>query len=266
MRIGTRMARLSLLATVALALLAWPAHAGAQSMDARGFQLTRQELQTMLERLEDAARPDAGYSRQIRQQAAREADMVRSRLELGDFRVGDRIELRVRGHDQLSGAVVVEAGPLIKLPEIGDISLEGVLRSELREHLTRELSRYLRNPEVATESLIRLGIMGQVNSPGFMVLPASMLLEDALMAAGGPARDADLSAILVHRGDERVWDGGSLQDALVHGFTLDQLSLRAGDRIEVPRQSPGLFSWSTARIVLVTVPSMLWGLRRIGVF
>jgi protein involved in polysaccharide export with SLBB domain len=109
--------------------------------------------------------------------------------------------------------------------------------------------------------------MGHVNSPGFMVLPASMLLEDALMAAGGPGREADLDRLVIHRGGDAVWEGGPLQDALVHGLTLDQLSLRAGDRIEVPRQSTtGLVSWSTLRILLVSVPSAIWTFRRLGLF
>jgi protein involved in polysaccharide export with SLBB domain len=113
---------------------------------------------------------------------------------------------------------------------------------------------------------VRLGIMGQVNSPGFMVLPASMLLEEALMAAGGPARDADLDRIRVDRAGEIVWEGAGLQDALVQGLTLDQLSLRAGDRIDVPKRSGGLMSWNTLRIVLVTVPSAIWSFRRLGLF
>jgi hypothetical protein len=265
--VGSGSIRPVLLVVCAVAALLGGAVAGAaQEIEARGFQVTRDQLETTLARLEEAATA-SGYSRSLRQQADREAELVRSRLEHGDFRVGDRVELRVRGHDGLSGTFVVESGQLIQLPQVGEVHLRGILRSELRDHLTQELSRFIRNPDVTAESLIRLGIMGHVNSPGFMVLPASMLLEDALMAAGGPGRDADLDRLVIQRGGDAVWEGGPLQDALVHGLTLDQLSLRAGDRIEVRRRSTTtLFSWTTLRIVLVTVPSAIWTFRRLGLF
>jgi protein involved in polysaccharide export with SLBB domain len=248
----------------AAVFLAGPVQAAAQDMETRGFEVTREQLQATLVRLEEAT-TSGGYSRALRQQAEREAELVRSRLETGDFRVGDRIELTVRGQPALAGTFVVESGQVIRLPEVGEVSLRGILRSELREHLTRELGRFIRDPAIATESLIRLGIMGQVNSPGFMVLPASMLLEDALMAAGGPTRSANLERIRIDRGGDTVWEGAPLQDALVHGLTLDQLSLRAGDRIDIPGQgSTGFFSWGTLRLVLVTVPGMIWTFQRIG--
>jgi hypothetical protein len=38
----------------------------------------------------------------------------------------------------------------------------------------------------------------------------------------------------IKRGGETIWDGDPLQTALVQGRTMDQLSLRAGDVIEIP--------------------------------
>jgi protein involved in polysaccharide export with SLBB domain len=252
------------IATIILAL-AWSSSAAGQAVEPGGFHVTRPELEASLERLEVAAQ-SSGYSRQMRQQATREAALVRSRLETGDFRVGDRIDLRVRGQLALSTTYVVETGQVIRLPDIGEISLEGVLRAELRQHLTEQLGRFIRNPDVTAASMIRLGIMGHVNTPGFMVLPSSMLLEDALMEAGGPARDADLDRIRIERGGETVWEGAPLQDALIQGLTLDQLSLRAGDRIDVPKASSGVFSWSGLRAALLTVPALVYAVRLLGLF
>jgi protein involved in polysaccharide export with SLBB domain len=249
----------------ALLALAWSSSAGGQAVEPGGFHVTRPQLEAALERLEVAAQ-SGGYSRQMRQQATREAALVRSRLETGDFRVGDRIDLRVRGHAALSTTYLVEPGQVIRLPEIGEVSLAGVLRAELRQHLTDQLGRFIRNPDVTAESMIRLGIMGHVNSPGFMVLPSSMLLEDALMEAGGPARDANLDRIRIDRGGETVWEGAPLQDALTQGLTLDQLSLRAGDRIDVPQASSGAFSWSGLRTVMVALPTLIYAARLLGVF
>ncbi len=145
----------------------------------------------------------------------------------------------------------------VEVGEIGAISLAGLLRSELEPYLQEELSRYIREPEIHAESLIRVAIMGHVNRPGFMVLPASMLLEDAIMAAGGPGQSADLDEIWIERSGEEIWEGAALQEALVEGRTLDQLNLRAGDRIEVPQEQPGFFSRGVVRTLLFTLPPLI---------
>lgn len=264
-RVVTARAASWMVALMCLSAALAPSPAAAQEMDARGREMTREQLQASLERFEEAASA-SGYSRQLREQAGREAELIRNRLQEGDFRVGDRIVLSVRGHPALSDTLIIEPGSLVRLADIGEVSLRGVLRSELREHLTQELQRYIRDPVVTTESLIRLGIMGRVNRPSFMVLPASVLLEDAIMAAGGPAADADLDNIRIERGGELVWEGAALRDALVEGRTLDQLSLRAGDRIEVPQKNPGFFSGGVVRTLLVTVPSLLLLASRLGAF
>lgn len=243
------------IAMIALLLLASPL-AAQDPMEARALEMTREQLQAVLERYEEAA-GSTGYSRGIREQARREADLIRSRLSDGDFQVGDRIVLRVRGGQFISDTLVVEPGRVIRVTDIGEIPLSGVLRSELQEHLGTELARYIREPQVEAQSLIRVAIMGDVNRPGFMVLPASMLLEDALMAAGGPSREADLDDLRIERGGERIWSGAALQEALVEGRTLDQLNLRAGDRIEVPRQNPGFFRDGIMRTLLFTLPPVI---------
>jgi len=58
-----------------------------------------------------------------------------------------------------------------------------------------------------------------------------------LAAVGQPTRTAKTDDIKIKRRDETIWDGDELQQAIVEGRTLDQLSLRAGDIIEVPAQS-----------------------------
>lgn len=235
-------------------------------MDVRGPELTREELGELLTRLEEAANAP-GYSREIRNQAAREASYVRERLESGDFRVGDRIVLQVRGEPQLSDTLTVTGSQTLDLPEIGPVSLAGVLRSELQGYLTETLGQYLREPDVRASALIRIAVLGAVGNPGFFTLPASALLEDALMRAGGPGGTADLGDLRVQRGDETVWEGELLQRAMVEGRTLDQLSLQAGDRIIVPAQQPGFFSGGitgTLRALLITIPPLIFLINRLS--
>jgi protein involved in polysaccharide export with SLBB domain len=233
---------------------------GQRVANPEGLHHSRQDLEDLIAQLEQTAEsPRANQS--TRQEARASAARIRQRLQEGDFRAGDRIDLNVRGEPDMTGEFTVEPGRTITLPNVGAIPLIGVLRSELEDHLRRELSRYLQNPSVQARSMIRLAIVGEVGSPGFYTLPASLLMEDVVMTAGGPTRSANLDRIRIERAGEVVWRDGTLQQAMLDSRTLDQLSLQAGDRIVVPsRPAP---PWRTALTVLTTAGSLLWLYRRI---
>ena len=169
------------------------------------------------------------------------------------FQVGDRTLLVVEGDSTLSDTFTVVAGPAIELPVIGAVSLAGVPRSGVEAHLARELGRYLKNPVVHARPLIRLSILGEVARPGFYAVPTDLVLADALMVAGGPTQEARADKLRIHRGGGVVWGGPKLQAEIARGATLEDLGLRAGDRVEVPK---GRDAESTVRIigVLVTIP------------
>ncbi|HEX6938535.1 MAG TPA: SLBB domain-containing protein [Longimicrobiales bacterium] len=225
--------------------------------DATGLYATRAELEAMLARLEPIASSDEGDG-DVRERARQTVALVRSRLSEGDFRVGDRIALVVEAEPALTDTFVVRTGRTLVLPVIGTIPLHGVLRSELESYLGRELRRYIRDPVVYARPLISITVTGQVGRPGFYELPAESRLNDVLMAAGGPIREARLEGIRVERDGVRILEGEALQQALMEGRTLDQLNLRAGDRIVVPRE--GIFNLSpTAQWLLITVPGLILG-------
>ena len=69
----------------------------------------RADLQDQLKRLELAAGSPA-YSLTLRQQARFEAELVRRRLDEGDFQVGDRILLSVENEPALSDTFTVDPG------------------------------------------------------------------------------------------------------------------------------------------------------------
>ena len=170
------------------------------------------------------------------------------------FQVGDRILLSVEGDSLLSDTFTVVAGPAVRLPVIGEISLEGVARPEIEAHLTRALGRYLKGPVVHARALIRLSILGEVARPGFYAVPSDVVLADALMVAGGPTQTARADKLRIERSGTRLWSGARLQEAIARGATVDELGLRGGDRIVVPGR--GRDAESTVRIigVLATVP------------
>lgn len=216
--------------------LAGPAASQTQpSWDPAQLQMSRSGLGELRDRLAQAADSKA-YSKELREQAKIQSELVARRLADGDFQVGDQIALLVEGEQALSGTFAVTSGGGLTLPMVGDISLKGVLRSELQSHITEHLSQFIRNPVVHTRSLIRISITGQVGKPGFYVVPSESLVTDVLMIGGGPAGGADITKIEVERNGKSIWGGNALQDAITQGRTLDQLSMRAGDRIVLPER------------------------------
>src|SRR3990172_1406722 len=103
-------------ALIALAML--PAVVAAPSPDDwRAGQLyaTRTQLRDMLARYEAGSNASA-YSDAVRSVAGDEAELIRLRLENGDFEVGDVISLTVTGQPTLSTDFTVAPGYLLILP------------------------------------------------------------------------------------------------------------------------------------------------------
>ncbi len=219
-------------------------------------QVTREVLQAQLDTLERTVSSSA-YGERLRSRARVQAALIRTRLADGDFQVGDRVMLVVEGEPRLTDTFTVETGRILQLPQIGSILMAGVLRSELTAHLTQQLGQQIRNPAVQARSLIRISILGEVNRPGYYILPVETLIEDALSRAGGPARTAKLQEIRVERGDVRIWEGEALQHAITEGRTFDALGLHAGDRIVVPAARRGGISMDLLRTLPLLLTAVL---------
>jgi protein involved in polysaccharide export with SLBB domain len=234
--------------------------AGARTADAQtaasypaGLHATRAELQNLLARYEAAGQTG-------------EALLIRQRLEEGDMRVGDRVYMLVEGYPMLSDTFNVVTGRKIVLPDIGDVPLAGVLRSEVDDHMRRAVASYLRNPTVHTRTLVRLEIRGAVNRPGFYAIPADVLVSDALMIAGGPGGRADIEKVRIQRGRDVLWDGSRLRAAVIEGRTLDQLGVRAGDGIIVPEERSAMVTFRDGLAVITGIGTVIWVMTRAGVF
>jgi hypothetical protein len=210
---------------------------------------TREQLREALARLEREDRLGA------------EAALIRSRLDSGDFQPGDRILVRVEGEQQLSDTFTVGPGPALVLLRMGVLPLGGVLRSELTGRLTTHLARYLRNPVVQARPLIRILVEGDVGKPGFYAVPPELPLADVITVAGGLTQRAKATRMRIERGPDEIWSGERLRQALGRGYSLDQLNLRAGDRVFVPTR--GDFA-RTAGIIgaLVAIPVAIYSVWR----
>ncbi len=208
--------------------------------DARRAQTTRAELEALLARSGNALDP---------------ADrlMLQQRLTDGDFQVGDRIALTVLQDPTLTDTFTVKEGRTITLPNIPDISLHGVLRSEVQDYLSAEIGKYLRSPTVEAVAMIRVAILGAVGRPGYYALPAQTLLSDVIMTAGGPTSTADTKKITIRRQSDEILNRDETQAALTYGTTLDRLNIQGGDEIRVGDKSNFLTS-AQGLALIITVP------------
>ena len=130
----------------------------------------------------------------------------------------------------------------VRIPEAGDISVDGVLRAELQQYLNTQLARYVRNTVVNVEPLTRLAVLGEVRAPGFVQVPSQSLLSDVISAAGGPTATGRLDRAIVRRSGRTLVPPAAFARALAAGATLDDLDVKAGDEIVLdPKRA---FNWA----------------------
>jgi hypothetical protein len=197
-----------------------------------------------------------------------EAWLLRQRLEKGDFQDGDRILIEVHGNALMPkdfigipDTNIVRAGRRLEFQRMADLSLDGVLRSELNDKLTEHFAQYIKEPSVRSTPLVRVAVLGLVGRPGYVYTKADAPLSDLIMQAGGPGGDANMAGIVIRRGADVIWDEQDTRAALADGMSLDRLHLRAGDEVFVPGQSH--FSWLTAISVGLSAASLLYTITRL---
>ena len=166
-----------------------------------------------------------------------EASVIRERLKNGDFSLGDRIAIHVLEEPTLNDTFAVKPGGVLVLPNLPDISMNGVLRSEAQVYLAAQIAKYIRNATVTVTPLVRVSILGAVSRPGFYTVPADMLASEVIMAGGGPTKDANLQKTEIRRNGQVVRDDKQLQLAFSRGVSLDALNLQAGDEVYVKQKS-----------------------------
>jgi anti-sigma28 factor (negative regulator of flagellin synthesis) len=207
------------------------AQAAAAARDSTHASPTRAQLEARLAQAEREAQ--SATSADARAEKSADVDRIRARLRDGDFQVGDRIAILIRGDTLLGDTVTVRAGRVVQLRNLPDISLQGVLHSELNSYLTKQIGLYVKHPEVQATALVHLAVLGPVGRPGFYSVPIDMTLTDLIMLAGGPGQGSNIDKTEVKRNNRVAYKASAVRTALATGMTLDQMNLRAGDQIVV---------------------------------
>lgn len=211
--------------------------AGAQVTGVESWRATREEIQADIARLEQLAASPA-YSASMRGRARAAAQAGRDRLQRGDFRVGDRIHLRVEGSVAFDDTVAVVAGPRIVVPTLGDVELGGVLRAELPMRAQTVFRRGVLDAVVVARPLARLAVFGTVGAPGYHFVSYESRLDELLSIAGGPTVDSRPDRFTVMRGDTVLLEARDVGSAIAEARTVGDLQLRDGDYLRVEPRSP----------------------------
>ena len=117
----------------------------------------------------------------------------------------DLLGISVYGESDLSNSQIVRPDGKIAFPLVGDVQASGLSPDELRERLTVQLARFVKNPRVTViveaYKSRRVSVVGEVQRPGVVPLAAQTSLLEAISRAGGVTDNADLEgAVLVRNG------------------------------------------------------------------
>lgn len=189
---------------------------------------------------------------------------------------GDILNITVWDHPELtipagsyrtpeqSGNLVTEDGSIF-YPYVGRVKVAGLNVGEVRELLTRKLSRTIEKVQLDVRVISfrskKVYVVGEVKTPGLQeITDIPLNIIDAVNRAGGFTPDADHSHVLLTR-DGKTWRV-DLQALYEEGATEQNVLLKAGDIVNISDrafnkvfvlgdiQKPGSYFMSKRRISL----------------
>jgi len=143
---------------------------------------------------------------------------------------GDKLNVIVFGHEDLSGEFEIDVAGSISLPLLGQIEAAdrtiGQLQSQIEARLDQ---KYIVDPRVSIEvrNFRPFFILGQVNKPGSYPYQSGIDIRQAVAIGGGFTRRAKTGAVVLIR---RTSEG-----KIRYSATLD-VPVLPGDTIEVERR------------------------------
>lgn len=146
--------------------------------------------------------------------------------------VGDRIRVKVWREPAYSDSLVVDSRGEVVLPRVGPLAVAGLSIGSLQDSLRARYAVYLRDPVVTVTVYRRVGVQGEVRSPGLYYVDATMTLRDVLVQSGGLTEAANANDV------ELVRDGRRIELDTRAATGRSALSeLRSGDAVVVGRTS-----------------------------
>ena len=118
---------------------------------------------------------------------------------------GDRVNVIVYGHEDLSGEFEVDSAGRLSLPLIQVVHAAGLTEQELEEAITQKLKPdYLLNPRVSVDILTYrpFYILGEVNNPGSYPYATGMTIVNAVALGGGYTYRAKKNGVTIIRASD----------------------------------------------------------------
>jgi len=129
---------------------------------------------------------------------------------------GDELVVHVWNEDTLQREVQVLPDGSISFPLVGNINTLGLSAAELETHITNKLKEYLADPVVNVTVTSVAGnvayVVGQVNSPGPVVMKQTMTVMQALAMAGGLTAYASNNGIRIIRRPDSKGAGSAIKE------------------------------------------------------
>ena len=168
----------------------------------------------------------------------------------------DAVEITIWRQPDLSGRYYVDADTNLNIPLIGTLPVKDVPHDSLHALLLDEFDNYYTDVHVDVTFYYRINIFGEVKAPGYYYVRSEDNLANLLAQAGGPTDRGTLSGIrILNLGEERRVDFGAI---LKSGENIDELYLRPGDVVIVPRRFMAAFQEWSVLFTLVTLALQIY--------
>ena len=188
------------------------------------------------------------------------------KVVVSDFIIGagDVLEINVYRQKDLDTKVTVPPSGTIFLPLIGEVAARGVGIRELRQKITEGYYQYLVDPQVSVKvdaiKSQKAYVLGEVRAPGIITLDTNVFAVEAIARVGGPTLDAEISSVLLIRGDFQKPELKSLNiKKALNGEDLTQnVLLRGGDIVYIPRSFISDVTWAFRQFAAIIGPIVAW--------
>jgi len=157
---------------------------------------------------------------------------------------GDELLLILTGDVELTHELGVTREGTLVIPQVGQLSVNGLTLAQLRDLLYARLGRVYSGVRRGANATTRFSISvtrlrtlqvfvaGDVARPGAYLVSGASTILSALYAAGGPTENGTVRQVVVRRGGQAV-DSLDLYDYLLQGNASHDIRLESGDIIFV---------------------------------
>ena len=158
-------------------------------------------------------------------------------------RTGDKLQIVVRGQEDLSGEYVVSAEGTIRFPRIGDVvALEREPTAVAREIEEKLADGWLRDPQVSVSLLERqnpeqITVLGEVKEAGTYAHDGKLTLMQAISLAGGLTPEAQQRKVKLIRETASGRQTVEIDVQAIVESRAQDIPIEPGDIIMVP-ESP----------------------------